>query len=131
MTGTPPGSFVASLLIGLRRILCGVIQRDARALLSWAAFGALQYFENCFNQLEAMVTGGILWIYRTIRHGCVTSRFRTKDKICGIVIAALLQDSYGGDINAVDKNGEIAMHGAAYKHVPSVPTFPRGEWAKG
>jgi len=26
----------------------------------------------------------------------------------------------GGDPNAVDKNGETAMHGAAYKHVPSV-----------
>jgi ankyrin repeat protein len=26
----------------------------------------------------------------------------------------------GGDPNAVDKNGETAMHGAAYKHVPAV-----------
>jgi uncharacterized protein len=26
----------------------------------------------------------------------------------------------GNDINAVDKNGETAMHGAAYKHAPSV-----------
>jgi ankyrin repeat protein len=26
----------------------------------------------------------------------------------------------GNDLNAVDKNGETAMHGAAYKHVPSV-----------
>jgi ankyrin repeat protein len=29
----------------------------------------------------------------------------------------------GNDINAVDKNGETAMHGAAYKHAPSVVHF--------
>ena len=29
----------------------------------------------------------------------------------------------GNDLNAVDKNGETAMHGAAYKHVPSVVRF--------
>src|SRR5262249_46386360 len=29
----------------------------------------------------------------------------------------------GGDVNAVDKNGETAMHGAAYKHVPAVVQF--------
>ena len=29
----------------------------------------------------------------------------------------------GNDLNAVDKNGETVMHGAAYKHVPSVIRF--------
>src|SRR6185295_9513308 len=29
----------------------------------------------------------------------------------------------GNDLNGVDKNGETAMHGAAYKHVPSVVHF--------
>lgn len=29
----------------------------------------------------------------------------------------------GGDINRVDQNGETVMHGAAYKHVPSVFTY--------
>ncbi len=29
----------------------------------------------------------------------------------------------GGDLDAVDKNGETAMHGAAYKHVPSVVAY--------
>ena len=29
----------------------------------------------------------------------------------------------GNDLNAVDKNGETVMHGAAYKHVPSVVHF--------
>jgi ankyrin repeat protein/formylglycine-generating enzyme required for sulfatase activity len=29
----------------------------------------------------------------------------------------------GGDVNAIDKNGETAMHGAAYKHMTSVVPF--------
>ena len=29
----------------------------------------------------------------------------------------------GNDLNAIDKNGETAMHGAAYKHVPTVVQF--------
>jgi hypothetical protein len=29
----------------------------------------------------------------------------------------------GNDINAVDKNGETAMHGAAYKHLPAVAEY--------
>jgi ankyrin repeat protein len=36
----------------------------------------------------------------------------------------------GGDINAVDRNGETAMHGAAYKHVPSVARFLADHGAK-
>lgn len=31
--------------------------------------------------------------------------------------------SLGGDVNAVDKNGNTAMHGAAYKQLPSVVQF--------
>jgi ankyrin repeat protein len=29
----------------------------------------------------------------------------------------------GGDIDAVDDNGETAMHGAAYKHAPAAVTY--------
>lgn len=36
----------------------------------------------------------------------------------------------GNDINAVDKNGETAMHGAAYKHVPSTVQFLADQGAK-
>jgi uncharacterized protein len=36
----------------------------------------------------------------------------------------------GGDVNAVDKNGETAMHGAAYKHVPEVAKFLAEHGAK-
>jgi ankyrin repeat protein len=44
----------------------------------------------------------------------------TEPEVLEAVKAAL---EAGLDINAVDKNGETAMHGAAYKHVPSVVRF--------
>ncbi len=36
----------------------------------------------------------------------------------------------GNDINAVDNNGETAMHGAAYKNLPKVVQFLAGKGAK-
>src|SRR5262245_62338385 len=36
----------------------------------------------------------------------------------------------GGDINTVDKKGETAMHGAAYKQLPSVVQFLADKGAK-
>jgi len=36
----------------------------------------------------------------------------------------------GNDINAVDNHGETVMHGAAYKHVPSVVEYLAGAGAK-
>ena len=36
----------------------------------------------------------------------------------------------GNDLNAIDKNGETAMHGAAYKHAPSVVRFLAASGAK-
>ena len=37
--------------------------------------------------------------------------------------AAEVALKFGGDLNAVDRNGETAMHGAASKHAPSVVKF--------
>mgnify|MGYP001793287247 CR=1 FL=1 len=36
----------------------------------------------------------------------------------------------GADINAVDNNGETAMHGAAYKNLPNVVKFLQSKGAK-
>jgi ankyrin repeat protein len=36
----------------------------------------------------------------------------------------------GGDVNAVDNRGETAMHGASYKHLPSVTRFLADHGAK-
>ncbi|MEX2027758.1 MAG: ankyrin repeat domain-containing protein, partial [Pirellulaceae bacterium] len=37
-----------------------------------------------------------------------------------VLEAVTLAIKLGGDVNAVDKNGETAMHGAAYKSLPKV-----------
>lgn len=44
----------------------------------------------------------------------------TEEEVLEAVQVAL---DLGNDINAVDNNGETAMHGAAYKHLPSVVRF--------
>ena len=44
----------------------------------------------------------------------------TEDEVLEAVQAAL---DLGADINAVDKHGETAMHGAAYKNLPKVVEF--------
>ena len=47
---------------------------------------------------------------------------------CLEAVAWLLQ--LGGDVNAVDKNGETAMHGAAYKSLPKMVQFLADHGAK-
>ena len=51
----------------------------------------------------------------------------TEPEVLEAVAVAL---ALGNDLNAVDKNGETVMHGAAYKHVPSVVHFLAGKGAK-
>jgi uncharacterized protein len=47
-----------------------------------------------------------------------------------VIEAAKLLLSFGADVNAVDANGETAMHGAAYKNLPLVVQFLADSGAK-
>jgi ankyrin repeat protein len=47
-----------------------------------------------------------------------------------VLEAAQLALDLGGDVNAVDANGETAMHGAAYKNLPKVVQFLADKGAK-
>jgi ankyrin repeat protein len=47
-----------------------------------------------------------------------------------VLAAVALAMKLGGDVNAVDKNGETAMHGAAAKHAPSVVRYLAGAGAR-
>ena len=44
--------------------------------------------------------------------------------------AVKLAFELGGDVNALDERGETAMHGAAYKHLPTVAQFLADHGAK-
>jgi uncharacterized protein len=53
-----------------------------------------------------------------------------------VLLAVRLALELGNDLNAIDNNGETVMHGAAYKHAPSVVRFlaekgaPRAVWTQ-
>jgi ankyrin repeat protein len=47
-----------------------------------------------------------------------------------VIEAAQLLIDFGADVNAVDANGETAMHGAAYKNLPKVVQFLSDRGAK-
>jgi ankyrin repeat protein len=47
-----------------------------------------------------------------------------------VLEAAQLLLELGADVNAVDANGETAMHGAAYKNMPKVVQFLADKGAK-
>ncbi len=47
-----------------------------------------------------------------------------------VLAAVALAIELGGDVNAMDKNGETAMHGAAYKNLPKVVRFLADRGAK-
>src|SRR5207302_9979435 len=51
----------------------------------------------------------------------------TESEVLEAMQAAL---DLGADINAVDNNGETAMHGAAYKNLPAAVQFLAGKGAK-
>src|SRR5947207_14210944 len=56
------------------------------------------------------------------------------DEVAGtepeVLEAAKLALEFGADVNAVDANGETAMHGAAYKNMPKVIQFLADQGAK-
>ncbi len=47
-----------------------------------------------------------------------------------VLAAVKLAFELGNDVNAVDKNGETAMHGAAFKHVPAAAQYLLDHGAK-
>jgi uncharacterized protein len=47
-----------------------------------------------------------------------------------VLEAVSLALQLGNDLDGIDKNGETVMHGAAYKHVPSVVLFLAGKGAR-
>jgi len=106
-----PGMGVTTLnSIGATPFLLAARTADADLMRLLARLGADPLLPNEDNTTPLMVAAGI----GTNAPGEDPG---TEPEVLEAVTVAL---ELGNDLNAVDKNGETVMHGAAYKHVPSV-----------
>jgi len=109
-----PGMGVTTLnSIGATPFLLAARTADAELMRLLAQLGANPLLGNEDNTTPLMVAAGI----GTQSPGEDPG---TEPEVLEAVAVAL---SLGNDLNAVDHNGETAMHGAAYKHAPSVVHF--------
>ena len=99
--------------IGATPFLLAARTADAPLMKLLAELGADPLLSNEDNSTPLMVAAGL----GTNAPGEDPG---TEPEVLEAVALAL---DLGNDINAVDKNGETAMHGAAYKHVPSVVRY--------
>jgi ankyrin repeat protein len=106
--------------IGATPFLLAARTKDVELMRVLAELGANPLLTNDDGTTPLMVAAGI-----------GTSSPQEDPGIEPEVLASVkLALELGGDVNAVDKNGETAMHGAAYKHVPTVVRFLAQNGAK-
>jgi ankyrin repeat protein len=93
---------------------------DAELMRTLAALGADPLIANADNSTPLMAAAGLASRSPGEDPG-------TESETLEAVQAAL---DLGADINAVDKNGETAMHAAAYKNLPKVVKFLAAKGAR-
>ena len=93
---------------------------DAELMRTLAALGADPLLPNADNTTPLIVASGLATRSPGEDAG-------TESEVLEAVQLAL---ELGNDINAVDNNGETAVHGAAYKNLPKVVQFLAGKGAK-
>jgi len=109
-----PGMGVTTLnSIGATPFLLAARTADAELMRLLAALGADPRLPNEDDTTPLMVAAGL----GTQSPGEDPG---TEPEVLEAVSVAL---ELGNELNAVDKNGETVMHGAAYKHAPSVVHF--------
>jgi ankyrin repeat protein len=93
---------------------------DAELMRTLAALGADPLLTNADNSTPLMAAAGL----GTRSPG---EDAGTESEVVEALQVAL---DLGADINAVDNNGETAMHGAAYKNLPAAVQFLAGKGAR-
>jgi uncharacterized protein len=106
--------------VGSTPFMMAALVADAELMKTLAALGADPSLTNNENSTALMAAAGL----GTRSPG---EDAGTESEVLEAVQVAL---DLGADINAVDKNGETAMHGAAYKNLPKVVKFLASKGAK-
>ena len=113
VTLRPPAGITRLNMIGGTPFLLAARTADAKLMRLLAELGADPLLPNEDDTTPLMVAAGV----GTSSPGEDPG---SEPEVLEAVQTAL---DLGADLDAVDANGETAMHGAAYKHVPSVVEF--------
>jgi ankyrin repeat protein len=106
--------------IGATPFLLAALTADAELMKALVALGADPLLPNADNSTPLMVAAGLATRSPGEDAG-------TESEVLEAVQVAL---DLSADINAVDNNGETAVHAAAYKNLPKVVTFLASKGAK-
>jgi ankyrin repeat protein len=106
--------------IGATPFLLAAQTADAELMRTLAALGADPFIPNVDNSTPLTVAAGLATRSPGEDAG-------TESEVLEAVQTAL---DLGADVNAVDINGETAMHGAAYKNLPKVVKLLAAKGAK-
>ncbi len=106
--------------IGATPFMLAALTADAELMRALARLGGNPLLPNADNSTPLMAAAGLATRSPGEDAG-------TEGEVLEAVQAAL---DLGADINAVDKNGETAMHAAAYKNLPKVVKFLAARGAK-
>ena len=110
VTERPPAGITRLNSIGGTPFLLAARTADAEFMRLLVELGADPLLSNTNNSTPLMVAAGL----GTASPGEDPG---TEPEVLEAVALAI---ELGGDLNAVDDNGETVMHGAAYKHFPAV-----------
>ena len=105
---------------GATPFLLAALTADAELMKTLAKLGADPSLPNVDNSTPLMVAAGLATRSPGEDAG-------TESEVLEAVEVAI---ELGADINAVDNNGETAVHGAAYKNLPQVVKFLASRGAK-
>jgi ankyrin repeat protein len=106
--------------IGATPFMMAALTADAELMRTLAALGADPRIPNADNSTPLMAAAGLAT--RSPGEDAGTER--------EVLEALQVALDLGADINAVDNNGETAMHAAAYKNLPGVVKFLAAKGAR-
>jgi len=106
--------------VGATPFMMAALTADAELMREFARLGADPYIPNVDNSTPLMAAAGLATRSPGEDAG-------TESEVIEAVQVAL---DLGNDINAVDLNGETAMHAAAYKNLPKVVKYLADKGAK-